>query len=141
MKSTCFKKVHTCLPGNDTKKLALVFFAKDNILSQQISNVIFCLTCPGCNESNTGKTDHDLVMCLNEHGSRVMNLCISTRILIPYLLPQIIKNTCLILFHLILVTGPNCCFQRQSSSRCHLFRIVIVSKRHTNFFLFQGYLH
>ena len=43
---------------------------KDFIPTLQKSNVVYCLTCPDCNEKYIGKTDRNLVTCQNEQGSR-----------------------------------------------------------------------
>ena len=44
--------------------------AKEFIPTDQKSNVIYCLTCPGCNKKYIGKTDPNLITGLNEQGSR-----------------------------------------------------------------------
>ena len=44
--------------------------AKDSIPVYQKANVIYKVTCPGCNEDYVGKTDRNLVTRLNEHASR-----------------------------------------------------------------------
>ena len=41
----------------------------DFIPTLQKSNVVSCLTCPGCNEKYIGKTDRNLVTRLKEQGS------------------------------------------------------------------------
>ena len=51
------------------KKLAMFCSAKDFIPTIQKSNIIYCLTCPGCNEKYIGKTDHNLITSLNKQGS------------------------------------------------------------------------
>ena len=43
---------------------------KDKIPELQKSNVVYCIDCPGCNQSYVGKTDRCLFTCLKEHGSR-----------------------------------------------------------------------
>ena len=44
--------------------------AKDRIPIHQKANVIYKVTCPGCNEDYLGKTDRSLVTRLNVHASR-----------------------------------------------------------------------
>ena len=43
--------------------------AKDSIPIYQKANVIYKVTCPGCNENYVGKTDRNLVTRLNELAS------------------------------------------------------------------------
>ena len=57
MKKRCSKKVPKCLTVKvclftryETKNLALFCSAKDFIHALQKSNVVYCLTCPVCNE-------------------------------------------------------------------------------------------
>ena len=62
------KKV--CFSTNyETKKLALFCPVKDFIPTHQKSNVVYCFACPGSNQKYIGKTDHDLVTCVNEQRS------------------------------------------------------------------------
>ena len=70
-------KVQKCLKENvffitfyETKKTAMLCSAKDSIPIHQKENLIYKITCPGCNKDYIGKTDHNLVMRLNEHASR-----------------------------------------------------------------------
>ena len=44
--------------------------AKDSILIHQEANVIYEVTCSGCNEDYVGKTDRNSVTRFNEHTSR-----------------------------------------------------------------------
>ena len=44
--------------------------AKESIPIHQKANVIYKVTCPGCNEDYVGKTDCNLVTILNEHAPR-----------------------------------------------------------------------
>ena len=71
LKKHCLKEVQKCLKENvrfitsyETKKTAMFCSAKDSIPIQQKANVIYKVTCPGCNE------DLNLVTRLNEHTSR-----------------------------------------------------------------------
>ena len=48
----------------------MFYSAKDSIPIHQKANVIYKVTCPGCNEHCSGKTDRSLVTRLNEHASR-----------------------------------------------------------------------
>ena len=43
--------------------------AKESIPIHQKANVIYKVTCPGCNEDYVGKTGRNLVTRLNEHAS------------------------------------------------------------------------
>ena len=76
MKKNCFKKVQKCLQENvcfitcyEIKKTAMFCSAKDNILIHQKANVIYKVTCPGCNEDYIVKTNRNLVTRLNEYAS------------------------------------------------------------------------
>ena len=44
--------------------------AKKSISVHQKANVIYKVTCPGCNEDYVGKTDRKLVTRINEHVFR-----------------------------------------------------------------------
>ena len=72
MKKCCFEKVPKCLTEKVCfftrygRKLAIFCSAKDFIPTLQKSNVIYCLTCPGCSQKYICKTDCNLVTHLNE---------------------------------------------------------------------------
>ena len=77
MRDKMKNKVQKCLTERmyfstcyETKKLAMFCSTKHTIITQQNSNVIYCLTCPGCNENYIGNTDRNLATGLHEHGSR-----------------------------------------------------------------------
>ena len=44
---------------------------KDSISAEQKSNVIYKITCPGCFQKYVGKTDRNLIIRLDEHGTKV----------------------------------------------------------------------
>ena len=52
------------------KNVGYVLLSQRLILTLQKSNVIYCLTCPGCNEKYIGKTDRNFLTRLHEQGSR-----------------------------------------------------------------------
>ena len=75
MKKNCFKKVQKCLKENNrfitcykTKKTAMFCSGKGSIPIHLKANVIYKVTCPGCNEDYIGKTDRNLVTILNKHA-------------------------------------------------------------------------
>ena len=77
MKKNCLRKVKKCLKENvhfitcyETKKTAMFCSTKDSIPIHQKANIVYKVTCPGCNEDYVGKTDCNLVTRLNEHGFR-----------------------------------------------------------------------
>ena len=43
---------------------------KDKIPTQQKSNVVYKIKCPGCGESYIGKTDRCIFIRMKEHGTR-----------------------------------------------------------------------
>ena len=45
--------------------------SKDQITTDQKPNLIYCFTCPGCNEKYVGKTDRSIIFCFHKHGSRI----------------------------------------------------------------------
>ena len=76
MKKSCFRKVQKCLTKNvcffpyyETKKPAMFCSAKDFIPTLQKLNVVYCSTCPECNEKYIDKTGCNLVTHLYKHGS------------------------------------------------------------------------
>ena len=65
----CLKENVRFITCYETRKIAMFYSAKDSILIHQKANVIYKVTCPGCNEDYIGKTDRSLVTRLNEHAS------------------------------------------------------------------------
>ena len=54
----------------NTKKLAMFCSSKDQIQFQQKDNVIYRITCPGCFNKYIGKTDRNIIMRMDEHGTK-----------------------------------------------------------------------
>ena len=139
LRKNCFKRVQKCLKENvhsitcyGTKKTKMFCLAKYSIPIHQKANLIYKVTCPGCNEDYVGKTDHNLVTRLNERASyedqpmyQHLSKCEHFAYIIDlHKLPHIdtstteiiTNNNFLTLFFLTfvfrtpVVTGPNCYF-------------------------------
>ena len=54
-----------------TNKLSMFCNTKDVISTEQKSNVIYRITCPGCFQKYVGKIDRNLTTRLDEHGTKV----------------------------------------------------------------------
>ena len=54
----------------DTKKVSYFCNNKDKIHDHQRLNIVYRFRCPGCGERYIGKTDHCLLLRINEDGSK-----------------------------------------------------------------------
>ena len=77
IKERCFRKIKRCLKEDvrfvtcyNTKKSAMFCSSKDILPTNQKANVIYCLSCPGCQQDYIGKTDRNIETRLLEHGTR-----------------------------------------------------------------------
>ena len=52
------------------KQKKMLMFCSKTIPTFEKASVIYCLTCRGFNKKYIGKTDHNLVICLNNQVSR-----------------------------------------------------------------------
>ena len=75
--NSCLKKIRCCLTHPvkfiviyDTKKISYFISNKDKIPDFSRSNLVYQITCPGCNKSYIGKTDRCLHKCLSKHATQ-----------------------------------------------------------------------
>ena len=52
----------------DTRKISYFLPKKDKIPNSSRSNIVYEVTCPGCNSSYIGKTERNLATRLSEHS-------------------------------------------------------------------------
>ena len=55
----------------NTKKISFICTTKDKIPIEQKSNIIYEITCPGCDQKYIGKTDRCLGLRMDEHSRRI----------------------------------------------------------------------
>ena len=67
---TNFKENVTIITRFNDTKMSMFCSNKDKLKFEQISNLIYEFTCPGCQKKYIGKTDRCLSIRLNEHATR-----------------------------------------------------------------------
>ena len=98
--NSCLKKIRRCLihPVKfiiiyDTKKISYFISNKDKIPDFSSSNLVYQITCPGCNKSYIGKTDRCLHKCLSEYATQHTTSAVAQH-LIECEQAQFIANFC-----------------------------------------------
>ena len=66
----CFKKTVKFAVFYQTNKVSCYCSTKDKMPKDQISNLIYKITCPGCGSHYIGQTDRNFITRMKEQGSR-----------------------------------------------------------------------
>ena len=98
--NSCLKKIRRCLTHPvkfiviyDTKKISYFISNKDKIPDFSRSNLVYQITCPGCNKSYIGKTDRCLHKRLFEYATQ-HNTSVVAQHLLEYEHALFIANFC-----------------------------------------------